>query len=59
MCARRTYSQPTGALADVEGTVISHGSAGHGPGLDAPALQSVHDIGPLLQGSQPSPETVT
>ena len=45
-----TYSQSTGSMMDPEGVVIGHGYSGNGEGLNNPAMQSVHDVGPLPQG---------
>jgi hypothetical protein len=46
-----TYSQTTGKMQDAAGKLLGTGYAGHGEGVNNPALQSVHDIGPLPQGS--------
>ena len=44
-----TYHQSTGVL-DRDGAVILTGYAGHGDGVNNPAMQDRHDIGPLPQG---------
>ena len=49
-----TYSQSTGRLIKPDGTLEGFGFAGHNDGvnigLNNPAKQSIHDIGPLPQG---------
>lgn len=43
-----TYSQPTGIF-----TLDSqefHGYSGHGPGVNNPDMQAVHNVGPIPQG---------
>ena len=45
-----TYSQKTGELQTAVGVLLGTGYAGHGAGVNNPALQSVHDTGPLPQG---------
>jgi Protein of unknown function (DUF2778) len=44
-----TYSQTTGALAH-DGCAIGTGYSGHGDGLDNPAMEAVHSVGPLPRG---------
>ena len=44
-----TYSQSTGALSQ-NGQPRLTGYAGHGNGVNNPALQDQHDIGPLPRG---------
>jgi hypothetical protein len=44
-----TYSQSTGVLAQ-NGIPMLTGYAGHGPGVNNPAMQDQHDVGPLPQG---------
>jgi type VI secretion system (T6SS) effector TldE1-like protein len=44
-----TYHQSTGLLAR-DGVAQLHGYAGHGSGVNNPAMQDTHDIGPLPQG---------
>jgi hypothetical protein len=44
-----TYHQSTGVL-DHNGAPLLTGYAGHGAGLNDPAMQDQHDIGPLPQG---------
>lgn len=45
-----TFEQSSGAIRDEDGMLIGKGWAGHGDGKNNPAMQSVHDIGPLPQG---------
>lgn len=45
-----TYKQTTGELFDAHGERIGIGYAGFGEGKNNPALQQVHDIGPLPRG---------
>ncbi len=45
-----TYSQHTGILKR-EGVTIATGYSGFGDGKNNPALQQVHDIGPIPRGS--------
>jgi hypothetical protein len=44
-----TYSQTTGALAH-GGCAFGTGYSGHGKGLDNPAMEAVHSVGPLPRG---------
>jgi len=44
-----TYTQTTGAL-DRDGQKIGMGYSGHADGRNNPALQAVHDTGPIPQG---------
>lgn len=44
------YNQKTGELKNNAGKIIGVGYSGHGEGVNNPALQSVHDIGPLPCG---------
>jgi hypothetical protein len=41
-----TYKQSTGEL-DHNGAAIGAGYSGHGAGLNNPAMQNVHDVGPI------------
>ena len=43
------YKQSTGELSH-DGQFISRGYAGHGEGKNNPAMQMVHDMGPLPRG---------
>jgi hypothetical protein len=43
------YKQTSGEL-DHSGTVVGTGYSGHGPGLNNPAMQQAHDVGPIPQG---------
>lgn len=43
------YQQSTGKLT-LNGTLIGTGYAGHGAGKNNPAMQSVHNVGPLPEG---------
>jgi len=45
-----TYSQSTGALVDADKGVVAQGWAGNGEGKNNPAMQEVHEVGPLPQG---------
>ena len=42
-----TYSQTTGEMRTALGELLGTGYAGHGEGVNNPALQSVPDTGPL------------
>ena len=44
------YEQSTGQLFNPEGELVARGYSGHGSGLNNPAMQAVHDIGPIPQG---------
>jgi hypothetical protein len=54
-----TYSQSTGELTDPEGKIIATGYAGHGNGVNNPAMQNVPDVGPLPQGKYTISEAST
>src|SRR5438874_13781045 len=43
------YSQSTGEL-NHDGSRVGSGYSGHGEGLNNPAFQTAHDVGPLPQG---------
>ena len=45
-----TYSQTTGKMLDALGTLLGTGYAGHGEGVNNPALQEIHNVGPLPKG---------
>jgi Protein of unknown function (DUF2778) len=45
-----TYSQTSGEMRTAAGILLGTGYAGHGLGINNPALQSVHNTGPLPQG---------
>lgn len=45
------YSQSTGYLIAENGTRYGPGYSGHGPGVNAPDLQDVKNVGPIPQGS--------
>jgi len=45
------YSQTSGAMRNAAGDLLATGYAGHGAGVNNPALQSVHNTGPLPQGT--------
>src|SRR5713101_1705004 len=45
-----TYDQSTGYLYDPDEKPVGRGYSGHGPGLNNPAMQAVHDVGPVPQG---------
>ena len=44
-----TYSQLSGALSH-DGQPVGAGYSGMGPGKNNPALQNVHDVGPIPRG---------
>ena len=44
------YHQSTGQLFDDAGKFLGVGHAGNGAGLNNPAMQYVHDVGPLPVG---------
>ena len=44
-----TYHQSTGVIAH-NGNLLLTGYAGHGAGVNNPAMQDQHDVGPLPQG---------
>ena len=44
------YKQSAGELVAPDGTSRGFGFAGNGPGLNNPAAQDQHDVGPLPQG---------
>jgi hypothetical protein len=45
-----TYSQTSGEMRTAANVLLGTGYAGHGLGINNPALQSVHNTGPLPQG---------
>ena len=45
-----TYTQTTGEL-DRDGTKVGMGYSGHAEGRNNPAMQDVHNIGPIPQGT--------
>jgi hypothetical protein len=45
-----TFESSTGDIIDAKGNVVWHGYAGHGSGLNNPAMQDIHGIGPLPEG---------
>jgi hypothetical protein len=46
-----TYSQTSGELRSAIGELLGTGYSGHGAGVNNPAMQSVHNTGPLPQGT--------
>lgn len=46
-----TFKQSTGEFFDYDGTLLGKGVAGQGAGLNNPAMQDVHNIGPLPRGT--------
>ena len=44
-----TYQQATGVISQ-DGTVKGHGYSGFGPGKNNPAMESIHDVGPIPRG---------
>lgn len=45
-----TYSQTTGEMRSALDVLLGTGYAGRGEGVNNPAMQSIHDTGPLPQG---------
>jgi hypothetical protein len=45
-----TYSQSSGEMHNAAGVLLGTGYAGHGAGVNNPALQSIQNTGPLPQG---------
>lgn len=45
-----TYRQASGAFINPKGVIRGIGYAGHGPGVNNPALQNVANVGPLPAG---------
>ena len=45
-----TYSQSAGTLTAPDGAIVASGWAGSGVGKNAPTMQNVRAVGPLLQG---------
>jgi hypothetical protein len=45
-----TYSQSTGEMRDGSGALLGTGYAGHGSGVNNPAMQEVENVGPLPRG---------
>lgn len=46
-----TYRQSTGELIGAAGEIVAAGYSGRGDGRNNPLAQSVHDAGPIPQGS--------
>jgi hypothetical protein len=44
------YEQSTGQLFNPEGELVARGYSGHDAGLNNPAMQDAHDIGPIPIG---------
>jgi hypothetical protein len=44
------YSQTSGEMRNSTGELLGTGYAGHGAGINNPAMQSIHNTGPLPQG---------
>jgi hypothetical protein len=44
------YSQSTGELTSPSGIILGIGYSGHGEGLNNPAKQDEHNVGPIPQG---------
>lgn len=53
-----TYKQSTGALSDENG-VIGLGYSGNGNGLNNPAMEDVHNVGPIPRGLWSMVELIT
>jgi hypothetical protein len=45
-----TYKQSTGELFAADGTRVGIGYAGHGEGVNDPAMESIANIGPIPRG---------
>jgi Protein of unknown function (DUF2778) len=45
-----TYKQTSGGLGH-DGAEVGAGYSGHGDGLNNPAMQNIHDVGPIPQGT--------
>jgi len=45
-----TYSQASGEMFNAAGGLLGTGYAGHGEGVNNPAMQAIHNTGPLPQG---------
>ncbi len=45
-----TYSQTSGEMRNASSVLLGTGYAGRGEGVNNPALQNVHNVGPLPQG---------
>jgi hypothetical protein len=45
-----TYSQISGEMRSSTGELLGSGYSGHGDGINNPAMQSIHNTGPLPQG---------
>src|SRR5438309_1100262 len=46
-----TYAQKTGALRQPNGKVVATGYSGFDEGKNNPAMQAIHDVGPIPQGA--------
>ena len=46
-----TYSQSAGLVTNNDGAIVAHGWSGNGAGKNNPAMQDVHNVGPLPQGT--------
>lgn len=44
------YAVKTGQLKNPAGRVIGSGYSGHGEGINNPAMESIHDVGPIPRG---------
>ena len=45
-----TYSQSSGELRSASGFLLGKGYAGHGAGVNNPAMEKIPNVGPLPQG---------
>lgn len=45
-----SFSQSNGAVRNAAGAIIGLAYAGHGAGLNNPAMQEIRDVGPIPQG---------
>lgn len=46
-----TYDQASGTLTTPDGSPLCQGYSGAGEGKNNPAMQNVHDVGPIPQGT--------
>lgn len=45
-----TWKQSSGELFKADGELVARGYSGHGAGVNNPADQAIHDVGPIPQG---------
>lgn len=44
------YRQSTGEMSSEDGQVLEYGYSGFGPGLNNPAMEQAHNVGPIPRG---------